>query len=213
MVTLKDCAELLPNFTLAKARLVFVKDRPAMPLPENVDCCGLVAALSKIVSVALCAPTAFGVNATPSVQLVLGATVIGIAPQVPLPLRAYSAGSDDIAFDMISELVAPVFLTVRLFVTVWPTATLPNVSEAVTDTVVVGVVVAVGMAVAVEVDVAVDVAVWVAVAVVVADAAAVGEAVAVEVAVAVAVAVVLDVVVGVGVAVRVEVGEVVDVGV
>lgn len=120
-----------------------------MPVPENVDCCGLVAALSKIVSVAPRAPTPFGENVTPSVQFVLGATVIGIAPHDPLPLREYSAGSDDVAFEMINGLVAPVFLTVRFFVSVWPTATLPNASDAVTDIEVVGVEVGVAVAVGV----------------------------------------------------------------
>jgi hypothetical protein len=223
LVTLTDCAELLPNFTLAKARLVFVKDRPAMPLPENVDCCGLVAALSKIVSVALCEPTAFGVNATPSVQFVLGATVIGTAPQVPLPLRAYSAGSDEMAFGMISGLVAPVFLTVRFFVTVWPTGTLPNASDAVTDIEVVGVEVGVAdpvgvdvkvpVALVVAVGVSVTVAVWVAVAVPVGVTVAVTVAVGVAVEVAVAVAVPVRVAVAVGVAVAVAVNVAAGVGV
>ena len=41
--------------------------------------------------------------------------------------------------------------TVKFFVADWPNATLPNASEAVTDTVVVGVAVGVGVAVTVEV--------------------------------------------------------------
>jgi hypothetical protein len=131
------------------------------------------------------------VNATTIVQVVLGATVIGIAPHVPVPLKAYSAESDDVALAMISEWVAPVLSTVRFFVTVWPRATLPNASDAVRDTVVVAV--AVGVAVAVAV--AVDLAVWVAV----------------DVAEPVAVAVTVLVAVGVAVLVEVRVGELVGV--
>jgi hypothetical protein len=87
--------------------------------------------------------------------MVLGATVIGIAPHVPVPLKAYSAGSDDVVLPMNSEWVAPVLETVRFLVSVWPRATLPNASDAVTDTVVVGVAVGLGVADAVVVDVAV----------------------------------------------------------
>jgi hypothetical protein len=157
LVTLKDSAGLRPNFTLPNIRLLFDSVRPATPAPESVESCGLVVVLSKIISVALCGPSAAGVNATPSVQVVLGATVIGIAPHVPVPLRANSAGSDDVALPMISEWFAPVLSTVRFLTSVWPRATLLNASDAVTDVVVVGV--AVGVTVATKVAVAVDVAV------------------------------------------------------
>jgi hypothetical protein len=213
LVTLKDSAGLRPNFTLPNIRLLFDSVRPAAPAPESVECCGLVVALSKIISVAPCGPSAVGVNATPSVQVVLGATVIGIAPHVPMPLRAYSAESDDVALPMISEWVAPVLSTVRFLVSVCPRATLPNASDAVTDTVVVGV--AVGVPVATKVAVAVDVAVWVAVAVAVDVIAAVAVAVFVPVAVGVAVLVGVRVeeLVGVVVTVGVRVAEAVAVGV
>ena len=125
-------------------------------------------ALSLSVIVALCVPTAFGVNATASVHDVLGASVTGIAPQVPL-LPAENSGSDEIALEMIKGLAAPVLWTVSVLVAVWPTATLPKESEEVTVIVVVGV--PVGVAVAVEV--AVAVAVGVAVRVLVAEAVAV----------------------------------------
>jgi hypothetical protein len=198
LVTLNDSAGLRPNFSLPNTKLLFDTVRPAMPAPESVERCGLVIALSKIIRVALCVPSALGVNATPSVQMVLGATVIGIGPHVPVPLRVNSAGSDDVALPMTSEWIAPVLSTVRFFVGVWPKATLPNASDAVTDTVVVGV--AVGVAVATTVAVAVDVAVAVAVDVKVAVAVGLG------VAVVVAVAVRLAEVVAVGVAVLVAVG-------
>jgi len=74
--------------------------------------------LSKIIRVALCVPGAPGVNATPSVHVVLGATVIGMAPHVPVPLRTYSAGSDDVTLPMNNEWVAPVLLTVRFLMSV-----------------------------------------------------------------------------------------------
>src|SRR5208283_3990128 len=93
--------------------------RSANPVPDSATVCGLFLALSSSVSVALRTPSAFGVNATPSVQDFLGATVTGIAPHVAVPLSAYSAGSDDIAAEMTNELVLPVFWTVRLFATVW----------------------------------------------------------------------------------------------
>ena len=57
--------------------------------------------LSNIMSVALRAPSAPGMKVIPSVQVVLGATVVGIAPHVPVPLRAY-AGSDGTALDTTS---------------------------------------------------------------------------------------------------------------
>ncbi len=96
--------------------------------------------------VALCAPVVLGVKATASVHDFLGASVIGTAPQVPL-LRAENSGSDETALEMISELDAPVLWTVSVLVAVWPTVTLPKVSEVVTVSAVVGV--AVGVAVAV----------------------------------------------------------------
>jgi hypothetical protein len=66
-----------------------------------------VVALSKIMSDAPCAPTEPGVNDTPIVQFVFGATVIGITPQVPVPLSTYSE-SDGVAPDTTSEWAAPV---------------------------------------------------------------------------------------------------------
>jgi len=109
---------LAPNFTFPKTRLLTDVVISATPVPLSVECCGLVLALSVSVSVALWAPSALGVNATPSVQFALGATVIGIAPQVPVPLSAYSAGSDETALDTTSGWVAPVLVTVRFLVTV-----------------------------------------------------------------------------------------------
>ena len=153
---------LVPKVTLPKVRLLLLVERPAMPVPLSATCCGLVVALSVSVRVALCAPTLFGENATPSVQLVLGATVMGTGPHVPVPLSAYS-GFEGVALEMISELAAPVLETVRILVIDWPTATFPKAIELATRTVVVGVAVAVGVEVAVEV--AVFVAVEVAVAV------------------------------------------------
>ena len=119
-----------------------------MPVPLSETLWDPVAPLSVSVSVARCAPGALGVNATPSRHALLGATVTGIAPHVPVPLRTYS-GSDSVAPETTSELVLPVFLTVRFFVTVSPVATLPKASGAVTDMEVVGVAVAVGVTVAV----------------------------------------------------------------
>jgi hypothetical protein len=173
--------------------------------------------LSKVIRVALCAPSAEGVKATPSVQVVLGASVIGIAPQVPVPVRAYSAGSDEVALPITNEWLAPMLSTVRFFVSFCPRATLPNASDAVTDIVVVGVDVGVGVAVAVDVGVMVAVAVPVPVAVPVAVAVLVAAAVPVAVAVGVTVlvavrvgelvAVAVTVAVGVAVLVAVGVGE------
>jgi hypothetical protein len=110
---------VVPNFTCPYTRLFTDVVRSTTPVPLSAACCGLVVALSVSVSVALWAPSALGVNATPRVQFALGATVIGIAPHVPVALREYSAGSDDIALDTTSGWVAPVLVTVRrLFVTV-----------------------------------------------------------------------------------------------
>lgn len=164
--------------------------------------------MSKSMSVAPCEPSASGMKVIPSVQVVLGATVMGIAPQVPVPLKAYSVESDDVALAMTRGWFAPVLSSVTVLVKVWPTATLPNASDAITDIVVVGV--EVGVAVGVTLWVAVGVPVAVVVPVVVAEGVAVkvevgvGEPVGVAVALAVRVAV--EVAVAVRVAVRVDVG-------
>ena len=92
---------MAPNFVLANVRLLTEVVRSATPVPLSAECCGLVVALSVSVSVALCGPSALGVNATPSVQFALAATVIGIAPQVPVPLSTYS-GSEVIALETTS---------------------------------------------------------------------------------------------------------------
>jgi hypothetical protein len=219
LVTLKDEAGLRPNFSLPNTRLVFDIVRPAMPVPDSAECCGLLLALSSSVSVALCNPSAPGVKVTGTVQVVLGATVIGIDPQVPAPLTTYSAGSETVALEMTNEWVAPVLSTVKFFVAEWPKATLPKAREAVTDTVVVGVAVGVAVivgtavAVAVLVAVAVDVAVLVAVAVAVFVGVEVVVAVRVAVLVTVGVGVDVPVAVAVAVLVAVAVGELVAVGV
>jgi len=198
---LKDITVLMPNFTLPNTRLLREVVKSTMPVPLSETLCDPVPPLSVRVSFALRAPVALGVNATPSVQDDLGATVTGIAPQVPAPLMAYSAGSDDFALEITSGLVLPVLVTVRFFATVWPTATFPNASEPVTDIDVVGV--AVGVTVAVAVGVAVGVRVSVGVPIAVGVGVGVAVAVGVPVGVTVAVAVALGVSVGVPVAVAV----------
>jgi len=107
LTTLKTFTPVEPNSTSPYTRLLFVSVRPAMPVPVRLTCCGLVVVLSLSVSDAECAPTASGVNDTPIVQFALGATVIGIAPQVPVPLKVYSE-SDAIALETINGWVAPV---------------------------------------------------------------------------------------------------------
>ena len=86
MTTAKAATPFRPNLMLLNSRLVFVSESPAIPVPENVTCCGLVEALSLSVSVALSRLGALGANVTPSVHNVLGARVIGSRPQVPVPL-------------------------------------------------------------------------------------------------------------------------------
>jgi hypothetical protein len=117
LVTLKVLSPLAPNLTLGNTRLLTEVVRSTTPVPLSAGCCGLVLALSVRVSVALCAPSASGVNATPREQLVEGATVIGIGPQVPVPLNAYS-GSDAVALETTSGWILPLLVTVRLLVTV-----------------------------------------------------------------------------------------------
>ena len=111
MVTDKVFSPVVPNFWLRKVRLFTEVVISATPVPLRAECCGLVVALSVSVSVALCAPSVPGANATSSVQFVLGATVIGTAPQVPPPVTVKCAGSDDIALDTISECDVPVLVT------------------------------------------------------------------------------------------------------
>jgi hypothetical protein len=74
--------------------------------------------LSKTVNDALCAPAAFGVNDTPKVHDLLGATFAGIGPQVPAPLTANSVGSDEMALEMASEFAFPVLVIIKFFVSV-----------------------------------------------------------------------------------------------
>ena len=202
LVTVKLVAAVEPNLTLPKVELVLEVLRPPMPVPESATCCGLVVALSLMARVALCKPSEAGVKATPSEHDLRGPTDTGIAPQVPFPFKAYS-GSVVIALETINGFLLPLLDTVTVLAEVVPTATLPNASEELTDTVVVAVAVGVAVIVAVAVEVAVAVAVGVAVAVAVEVAVAV--AVAVLVAVAVEVAVGVAVVVAVAVAVSVAV--------
>ena len=117
MTTLNAFTPLAPNFTLPNTRLLLEVVISTVPLPLSAECCGLVVALSVSVSDALRAPSALGANVTPSVQLVLGATVIGTAPQVPVPLKTKPA-ADGVALEMTSKCVAPVFVTVTFLVRV-----------------------------------------------------------------------------------------------
>ena len=102
MVTLKASVPLAPNFTSPNNKLVFERVRHAMAVPVSVTCCGLVVALSSIAIDALCAPVVLGVKATPSVHDAPCASVTGIAPHVPVPLKTYSE-SDGVALEMTSE--------------------------------------------------------------------------------------------------------------
>ena len=118
MVTDKVRSPLVPNFWLRNVRLLAEVVISAVPVPLSAACCGLVVALSVSVSVALCAPSVAGANATSSVQFVLGATVIGIAPQVPPPVTVKCTGSDDIALEIINECVVPRLVTFAVLATV-----------------------------------------------------------------------------------------------
>jgi hypothetical protein len=102
-------------------------------MPDSVTCCGLVEELSLSESDAGCVPSALGVNAIPSVHDFLGATVMGIPPQVPVLVSAYSE-SEGVEPEMTSALVLPVFVTFTVLVSVCPTGTFPNAREPVTDT-------------------------------------------------------------------------------
>ena len=51
----------------------------------------------------------------PRVHDPLGAIVIGIAPQLPVPLSVYS-GSDEVTLETDAECVAPVLLIVTVLV-------------------------------------------------------------------------------------------------
>ncbi len=62
-------------------------------------------------------PIAVGAKLIPSVQFVPCASVAGMAPQVPVPLKMYS-GSDGVTLEITSELTFPVLDTVTVFVTV-----------------------------------------------------------------------------------------------
>src|SRR5277367_1613890 len=91
-------------------------------------CCWLVGVLSSIDSVALRAPSAFGVNPIVIVQLASGASpAVG---QV-VAVSANSARSDEVALRN-SGFVWPVFLMVRLLVILSPTGELPSASDAAT---------------------------------------------------------------------------------
>lgn len=111
--------------------------------------------MSVKVSDAVSAAADLGENATASVHDLVGASVIGIGPQVPAEVTANSAESDDTALEMISGCVRPELRIVRSFVTDWPTATLSNSSKSATAIEVVGVPVGVAVADGVVVAVAV----------------------------------------------------------
>ena len=67
-----------PNDTLAGFKLT----QGPMPVPDNGTDCGLLLALSVMISVAERAPGAAGVKVTLTMVLPLGATVIGSVPEV-----------------------------------------------------------------------------------------------------------------------------------
>ena len=118
MVTVKVLRPLVPNFWLRNVRLFTEVVISAIPVPLSAECCGLVEALSVSVNVALCAPSVAAPNATSSAQFELGATVIGIGPQVPPPVTVKCAGSDVIALEIISEWSVPVLVTFTVLATV-----------------------------------------------------------------------------------------------
>jgi len=164
-----------PSFTLPNAKLVGVTDIVIVPVPLTATLCGLLDALSLTDSVALCSPSALGVNPIAIVQVARCANPP--AGHVVAPVAANS-GSFEVTLPT-NNMFAPVFFTVMILVTVFPTGELPIAREAGTEMEVVGVAVAVGVAVDVAVAVVVSVAVAVAVFVAVAVAVAVDVAVAV----------------------------------
>ena len=97
-----------------------------VPVPLRLTVCGLPAALSAIVSVALLVPVAVGVKATLTVQLPLGATA------EPQPVRAKSPLLvPDTVRLLMPRGAAPTLVTVTLWgALAMPTAWLEKFSDA-----------------------------------------------------------------------------------
>src|SRR5260370_21490298 len=110
------------SFTVAKGKVVGVTVMSATPVPLAATCCGLLAALSWTDSVALCGPSALGVNPIAIVQVIVGASPP--PGQVVAPVAANS-GSFVVTLTMNSGFV-PVFLTVMFLLTVSPTGSSPT---------------------------------------------------------------------------------------
>lgn len=182
---------LEPDFTFPNASDDGETVTAAVPVPDSATFCEPAPALSKSVSVALCAPTALGVNPTATLQLFLGAM-----PPDGLHADTLAENSEGLLeLDPVTNnAVEPLFVTFRLLVTVSPRGALPVESFDGTETTVVGV--EVGVAVRVAVTVAVGVAVVVTVAVNVGVAVSVGDGLTVAVGLIVAVGLTVAVFVG-----------------
>jgi hypothetical protein len=94
-----------------------------LPFPESGTLCGLVVALSVTVRVAVGEPVLLGANLTSMVQLSVGASELGHRL-----LGVKSPASTPVTPTLeMSNAVVPVFVTVTLFVRLWPASTVPKI--------------------------------------------------------------------------------------
>src|SRR5690348_840429 len=117
IVTLR--VSCVPLFTLCdpKPRLVGDASRSGVgaPVPLSDTCCGLLAALSVKLRLALLVPTACGANRTATVQLALIATVPPPTGQVPPAAIAKSAAFVPVtAIPVTLNAELPLFVSVTL---------------------------------------------------------------------------------------------------
>jgi hypothetical protein len=111
---------LLLSTSCAPKLSVVAESFAAIPVPLRLTLCGLFAALSVIVRLAVLAPLAVGLKVSPSAQLALGTTVAPVQVSALLP--------KSLAFVPVSPTLAIVRFAVPLLVTVsvWGALVVPS---------------------------------------------------------------------------------------
>ena len=132
-VSVTDLAALVvPTFWAPKLRLVgfsVTAGAETVPVPESATLCGLPAALSLIVTLALRLPVAVGENVTLSVQVAPAASVLGLSGQVFVCAKS-PALAPLTPMLLIVNAAVPLLVSVTDFAAlVVPTSWLPKLSD------------------------------------------------------------------------------------
>jgi hypothetical protein len=101
-VTVTVVDEVDPTATLGRVRLVGLKVRGAIPVPDSFTSCGLVVAPSVKVSTPVIAATTLGLKVTSTVQLTFAASTLG---QLFVSLKSPLAAIEPIESAPVPELV------------------------------------------------------------------------------------------------------------